>query len=79
MGRDRGRMSEEQERALDRQRADARERVQLAQAREAHERAERQHRVAERAKERTRAAGVQGDARTDATRDDVEDDEAPDV
>ncbi len=72
-------MSEEQERSLDRQRADAREWVRLAQEHEARERAERQHLVAKRAKERTRAGGAQADARTDAASDDVEDDEAPDV
>ena len=72
-------MSEEQERSLERQRADARERVRRAQEREAREGAERQHPVAERAKERMRAGGVQADARTEAARDDVEDDEAPDV
>jgi len=74
-----GRMNGEQERVLDQERADARERVRAAQEREERVRVNR-HRVAvERARERAHAAGTQGNARTDAAGDDVEDDEAPDV
>jgi len=63
-------MNGEQERVLDQERADARERVRVAQEREERVRVDR-HRVAvERARERKHAAGTQGDAQADAALDD---------
>jgi len=62
-------MSLEQERALERTRAEARERVHLAQEREARRKAEVSRRVAAQAAKRKRAAGTAPDAVVDARTD----------